>query len=168
MKHAGLQCYTRTLAAIDLLMSNSEYMQKTYREQFTDISKRDWCREFCTVRVCGGRKTAHTTAGLHTALRFRKSLWMTTENELENAKKIVEGFHLDQLSGDDGPNILLHGVRADTENPSHLNASVMPQLDAIFVDMSSLLSPLAMSQVYDMYCDHVESVKLPFFFFFLQ
>lgn len=169
MQLQGITCFTRTLAAIDLLLSNSEYVQRTFREQFTDIPKRAWAKEFCTVKVCGGRKTAHTTAAVYTALRFSRSLFITQgKEEAEKAQEIAKNIYTMNPESDAMEKIIFHGVSNDPNDQSFLNASIMPSLDLIIVDMASLLSPNALNQVYDLYCEHVRSIKLPFYFLFME
>lgn len=63
------ECYERTLKAVELLLANSEQMQKMYKDLWrTNVIS--YAKEICTIKVCGPRRSGHTTVVNELVKRF--------------------------------------------------------------------------------------------------
>jgi AAA+ ATPase superfamily predicted ATPase len=140
--------YQRTLEALNLLLHNSNDSQSYYWDTTPhSLSLLAFAKEFCTIKVCGPRRSGHTSV----ANEFVK---------LFDDKVVIITPRIESLAFYSAT----HKTSVETLN--RIRGSII-ELKAVIVDMSSLISNKEKEAIYKIFSAYMMPHQV-FYFIFLE
>lgn len=156
-----------TLHALELLVKNSQLMQRHRNYDLPALSDKGFLKEMCTVKLCSSRRTGHSTALVKFAYRnFNGAIFVTKTAEM--ARRLNHLF-LEHVSKEEvvkythslvelipivmNPESVLEDpttrVYHFTSVNKHYNSLREIKTDAIMVDCSSIIPQNQLDNIYE-------------------